>query len=239
MKPIDITLLLTRPRPASDRFARQLAAATGPFAEVIVSPLLRIVPSGAVPPVPPWAELAFTSENAVTVAAPHLPAGRRAWCVGDRTADAARAAGLDAVSAGGDAAALAALLARDPPGGEILHLSGAHQRGDLVERLAAAGLPARRVAIYDQVPAPLGSAARRALGGRRPVLLPLFSPRSAALAGEQAAGAAAPLLLAALSPAVASAWTGPEARAAITAERPDAGALAAAVSRLIAGVPGA
>ncbi len=240
MKPSDTTLLLTRPAPAATRFAAELEAETGAFALTVVSPVLDIVPRGAVPDLPDGAALAFTSENAVALAATQRdPGGRRAWCVGARTAEAARAAGYDAVTAGGDAGALAALLFAQPPAGEIVHLSGAHQRGDLAERLSEAGLPARRVVIYDQVPRPLSPAAGKALKGPRPVLVPLFSPRSAALVSSGAAAARAPLLVAALSPAVAEAWKGPAPRGVAIAERPEAGALIAAIARLLAATPGA
>jgi uroporphyrinogen-III synthase len=235
------TLLLTRPAAQARRFAHEAQARLGPFAQVIVSPLMEIVPTEPFPAVPEEAELAFTSENAVAVAAPRLGAtGRRAWCVGDRTAAAARAAGFDAVSAGGDAAALAALIARAGPSGEILHLSGRHQRGDLAAQLAQAGLSARRVPVYDQAARPLSAPARAALEGPAPVLVPLFSPRSAALLSQQMApGARAPLLVAALSPAVASAWTGPEPESLEVAERPDADALLAALAQLVTGRAGA
>ncbi|MEE4120911.1 MAG: uroporphyrinogen-III synthase [Paracoccaceae bacterium] len=240
MTPTDITLLLTRPRPAALRFAAELEAATGPFAATVISPLLDIVPSGPFPRVSAEAALAFTSENAVAIAASRLaPAGRRAWCVGTRTAEAARAAGFDAVVAGGDADALVALLLAERPMGEIVHLAGGHQRGDLAERLAAGGLTARRAVIYDQAPVPPTAEALAALGGPRPVLLPLFSPRSAALAAAMAEGAAAPLLLAALSPAVARGWGGPAPMALVTASRPESEALIDAISSLLAAAPGA
>jgi len=238
VNPSDLTLLMTRPRSASERFAAALEAETGPFARVIVSPLLEIVPRPA-PALPPEAALAFTSENAAALAAPFAAPGRRAYCVGDRTAEAARAAGFEAVSAGGDAAALAARLAADPPGASIVHLAGAHQRGDLVERLRAAGLPAERVTVYDQAARPLSAEARAALAGRSFVLLPLFSPRSAALASAEAAGATAPLLLACLSPAIRADWAGPPPAAETVASGPDATALTAAIARLLAAAPGA
>jgi len=238
--PTDITLLLTRPRPAALRFAAELEAATGPFAATVISPLLDIVPDGRFPGIPGDAALVFTSENAVAIAASRLaPAGRRAWCVGTRTAEAAQAAGFDAVVAGGDADALVALLLAERPTGEIVHLAGAHQRGDLAERLAAGGLTARRAVIYDQAPVLPTAEALAALAGPRPVLLPLFSPRSAALASDMAEGAGAALLLAALSPAVARGWAGPAPAAAETAERPDAPAMIGAIANLIAAAPGA
>ena len=103
-----------------------------------------------------------------------------------------------------------------------------------VARLQAAGLRATGAVIYDQRPCPLTDAARSLLDGQGPVLVPLFSPRTAALFAETAPHRAA-LWVAALSPAVASALGNlPVARLA-TASRPDAAAMLAAIAALIGG----
>jgi uroporphyrinogen-III synthase len=66
------------------------------------------------------------------------------------------------------------------------------------------------------------------------VIAPLFSPRSAALlSGSALQGVRAPLLVAALSPAVAEAWSGPAPAALEVADRPEAAALLAAMERLM------
>lgn len=52
---------------------------------------------------------------------------------------------------------------------------------------------------------PLTPAARAALSGSAPLLVPLFSPRSAGLMAPEIANARAPLHIAAMSPAVAEA----------------------------------
>ncbi|MEM1430330.1 MAG: uroporphyrinogen-III synthase [Pseudomonadota bacterium] len=219
--------MMTRPAPASARFAALAERRLGRFGQVVISPMLEIVPLMPAPEIPAEAALAFTSENAVRIAATRFdPTGRPAWCVGDRTADVARQMGFAARSAGGDAAALADLLGEDAPDKEILHLSGVHQTGDLAERLALKGLRARRVAIYDQRPLPLSSEARAALKAPTPVALPLFSPRSAALTRTALPNETqARLLLPFLSPAVARAWaeggSDPRWRSAV-APTPDA-----------------
>lgn len=239
MKPGDVTLLLTRPEPAARRFAAACSARFEPFAAVVHAPLQRIAPL-PLPDIPANATLAFTSENGVAAAAALAAGGRPAWCVGARTAQAARAAGFTARSADGDAAALAAAIAADPPRGPVLHLAGRHQRGDLVERLRSAGVEAARRVVYDQVAQPIGGTARAALEGRRPVLAPLFSPRSAALlSADPALPAPSRLHLACLGPAVATAWRTAPPAAVETAARPDADAMLAAMGRLLAQPQGA
>ncbi|MEM0937975.1 MAG: uroporphyrinogen-III synthase [Pseudomonadota bacterium] len=234
MNPSKLTLLLTRPAPASARFAAEVEGQLGAFAEVIASPILEIVPLVPFPGVPDGATLAFTSENAVRVAAPFLSApGRVVWCVGPRTAEAAREAGLVPKDAQGDAADLAALLATDAPRGDIVHLSGLHQAGDLVARLRRAGLAARRVAIYDQIARPLSEAALAAFDGGRPIILPLFSPRSARLlAGALPGRPRAPVAPVFFSQAVAAAW-GPKPPPGVTAEDPNADAMITAIAHAI------
>ena len=89
------------------------------------------------------------------------------------TAAAARAAGFAARSADGDVDDLAALViaAHRPGAGAFLHVRGRHAAGDLVGRLAAAGVPARAAEIYDQAPRPIdgpgAGAARRRRARRR------------------------------------------------------------------------
>ena len=241
----DAVLLLTRPEPAARRFAAEAVQAVGPFAQVVVSPLQRIVPLAPLPDLPWDAALAFTSENGVAMAAALLAGAgtggrRRAYCVGARTAEAAAAAGFEARAAEGCAETLLAAILADPPPGPVVHVAGRHQRGDLAERLRAAGLQATRVTAYDQQAADLSDTARAALAGERPVVAPLFSPRSATLLAERLpAPPNAPLLLACLSPAVAKAWTGPRPAATRIAERPSAADLCDALRALLSADAGA
>jgi uroporphyrinogen-III synthase len=136
--------------------------------------------------------LVFTSANGVEQFAA-LSAERRlpAYCVGDMTAAAARRAGLTARSADGDVMALAALVAaaHRPGAGSFLHLRGRHAAGDLIGRLAAAGVPARAAEIYDQAPRPLDPAAAGLLAAGRADVLAFFSPRTARLFAEAARAA--------------------------------------------------
>ncbi|WP_323716842.1 uroporphyrinogen-III synthase [Paracoccus aminovorans] len=210
-------LLLTRPEPASRRFAAALA----PLGlRVLIAPVLEIVPvahdaarlEGA-------RGLVFTSIHAVPSAGPGR--GRPAICVGPATADAARAAGFRVTEGPGDAARMLPLL--DGLGQGWLHPHGAH---------VAKTLPVPGMVVYDQLRHPLTAEALAALAGEAPVILPLFSPRSARLLSEQAGQARAPLWLAAISAAARAAWDAPAARAAV-APTPDApGVLAAVISLL-------
>ncbi|WP_374635667.1 uroporphyrinogen-III synthase [Paracoccus sp. (in: a-proteobacteria)] len=212
-------LLLTRPELASRRFAAE-AAPLG--LKTIISPVLRIVPvahDGA--RLAQAAGLVFTSLHAVPAAGPGR--GRPAICVGPATAQAARAAGFDVTEGPGDAARMLPLL--QGLGAGWLHPHGAH---------VAKRLPVPGMVVYDQLPQPLSDAARQALAGRVPVILPLFSPRSAGLLSEQAMDARAPLWLVPISPAAAARWQAGQARM-LVADTPDAGGILRAVETLCKG----
>lgn len=233
------TLLLTRPAEAAARFAAAVTA-RHPDLAVLVAPLIEIRPL----PFPaglPAAALVFTSaEGARVFAAGDPRRGLPAFCVGAETARAARRLGFAARAAGADAASLVAALLSEQPVGPLLHVRGRHTRGEVVPRLLAAGLPAAEVVVYDQQERPLDPGAAALLRGPAPVLWPLFSPRSAAIAALAAAGAAAPLLLAALSAPVAEAWReagGPPPARLELAVRPDAAAMLEALERLLAAAP--
>ncbi|MFB2594321.1 uroporphyrinogen-III synthase [Paracoccus sp. p4-l81] len=233
------TILLTRPAPAAARFAALLAQGPAAACPVLASPLMRIElltpPADQIAAARAADQVIFSSENGVAGLAALMPSGgRRAWCVGDRTAQAARAAGYDAVAAQGDAPSLRALIGAAAPRGRLVHARGRHIVAPLADQLTAGGLPCDQITVYDQVDLPLSGAARDLLAGAVPVLVALFSPRSARLFAAAAGGARAPLWVAAISAAVgqAAAPLAP-ARLAIAA-RPDADAMAAAIADLIA-----
>lgn len=199
-------ILVTRPEPQATRFGRALRAEdwTG---RVFVSPLMVPVFPHVSVPARPFAAIVLTSETGALAAArlPGLP--RLAWCVGDRTAQVARAKGFTTRSAQGDAAALAALIQGEQAKGPLLYLHGRETRGNLAETLNSAGIETIPLLAYAQDPRPLTQAALRLIRSPGPVVLPILSPRTATLlvAAWQAGGAKATPHVVAMSPAVAEA----------------------------------
>jgi uroporphyrinogen-III synthase len=235
-----LAILLTRPQEQGDRFAADLKAALGSAVRVVLSPLLA--PEYLMPTLPAvtFGAVILTSETGAQAAGRILATGqalpRRAWCVGNRTAEAARAAGFDALSAEGDAKALiAAILTADEPG-PLLHLRGRNTRGAVFETLNSAGIVTYDAVCYEQVAQPLIPAAHDVLGQEEPVIVPLFSPRTAHLFAKalgESNHRVAPLWLACLSPAVAEAAQSVPAGRCIIAAHPDAGSMLAAIAALV------
>ncbi len=194
-------LILTRPQAQADRFAAALPADLG--VEIVIAPLLDIVlhPVGSLQDVD---ALILTSENGVRALDGQVPPGLTAYCVGPRTRQAAQALGLAAQDMGGTADALVHALTDLSPPGRLLHLHGAHTRGDIAHRLTAQGLTCDSRCVYDQQARPLPDAVRTRLRTGHPAVVPLFSPRTAALFVQDCPHAPGAVLIA-FSPAVADA----------------------------------
>ena len=200
------TVLLTRPAAQSASFAQSLLAQVGGL-RVVVSPLMATVFHAVTLPEGPLQGVILTSQTGAAAAGrlrAQLP--DLAYCVGDRTAQVARQAGFRVQSAQGDAEALLALILREKPQA-LIHLRGREARGDLAQRLSAAGVFTQERVVYAQDAQPLSDEAVAVLSGKAPVLVPLFSPRSAEILGAAWQGLAthAPLVVVAISQAVAEA----------------------------------
>ena len=177
-----IPVLLTRPEAEARAFAGAMAERFGNRLRPVVAPLMAVDYLAPALPPGPFVGVIFTSAAAVEAAVRlgwHLPAC--AWCVGRKTAERATAAGFQARSADGDAAALVAAILADPPGGRLLHLRGEETRGDIANRLISAGIDTASATVYRQLAQPMPAEGRALLRAGGPVIVPLFSPRSAEL----------------------------------------------------------
>ncbi|MCG7520368.1 uroporphyrinogen-III synthase [Ruegeria sp. Ofav3-42] len=194
---------MTRPRAASERFVAQLPTRVRSRVDVIYSPILEILPLRVEIDTDGVRGLIFTSANSVNAAASlgvrrDLPA----FCVGPATTGTAKGAGWDAMMVGNTAEELVAYLLKHRPESPLLHLRGEHTRGNVAGRLTESGLTVHEEVVYQQRLLPLTSEAADAAAGDRPVIAPLFSPRTARQFAEIWAGPA-PLWLVAISEATA------------------------------------
>lgn len=227
-------IVLTRPRAQSERFAQMCREAFGAEVQIILSPLLKIELLPFKMPDAPHHGLIFTSENGVRAYTQmQTRQGRLAYCVGERTAKAASAAGLEAISADGSADDLVAMINAAGATGPLLHVRGEHTRGDVGERIDA---QVDTVVAYRQTTVPLNDEARDALQGGDEVILPLFSPRTAQIFFEQAGLMPTRMYLIAMSAAVNEAVLGsnPAENAQYSiAATPDAHAMLQAIKHRI------
>lgn len=184
-----IPILLTRAAEQSAEYADELRRTFGDRLRIVISPLLRIIAVPGVPDLTNVHQLLFTSVNGVAEFAGRTE--RRdipSLCVGSKSAETARNAGLVALAAAGTADDLLQLAVQYPPpkGLHFLYLRGRHTAKCVAEKLNELGCATLDQIVYDQLEIPLGPEARALFNGA-PVLVPLFSPRTAALFAIEAA----------------------------------------------------
>ncbi len=194
MKPV---LLLTRPLNQSKALLRELGV-EGPC---VISPVMEILRTGETVDLAGYGGVIVTSANAVRHGPPL--AGICVYCVGKRTSEAVERAGGVVRLVAKDADDLVARLQAHGP---LLHLRGAYARGNIAERLCAAGVETREALVYRQEPRALSGEAIALIEGGGAVVLPLYSPRSAQLVGEQVSRVGPGVRAIAMSDAVADSW---------------------------------
>lgn len=148
-------LLITRPERDAALLADKLAALGH---QPISAPLHNIIYAAVdLPAAENIAAVIFTSANGVRAAVrqmddTHLKKyfEKSVFAVGAATAEAARVAGwCDVRGAGGDVAALAALIGAAAPFPKpLLHIAGRDRAGDLTTLLAASKVAVHRVVLY-------------------------------------------------------------------------------------------
>lgn len=219
------TVLITRPEESALRFADQLRARWGCDVPIVLSPLMEIDYLETAPSLDGIRGLIFTSRHGVRALC-RLTSERGIPCytVGSATAEAAQDEGFAVTDAGGDATDLIALIAATAPAGPLLHIRGEHAAVDIAAALSGQGMQTRDMILYRQRALGLSPGARTCLDGGQPVILPLFSPRSARILFADMRPAA-PLFVAAISRNVADMVPQGAAHAMIVARSPDASAM--------------
>ncbi len=155
MKSIGQSVLIIRTEPGASNTASKIAALG--YTPIIL-PAARAVPTNAKFDHRNVQAILMTSSNAprLTKFCPEAFA-IPVYAVGDATANAAREIGFeDVISAGGDASALAVLVADrlKKENGALLHLRGTEVAGDVAGFLAACGFETRAQIVYETIDCP-------------------------------------------------------------------------------------
>ena len=180
-------VILTRPKESSVRAAGYLKSVLGDKAQIIISPLVKVVRTGSVPDLDEYSGIIFTSQSGVEAFA-GISIDRKvpAYCVGPRTAAAAERLGFQIRVADRTSKSLLDLIATAADSGKLLYARGEHVACDLRARLTDRGNDVDEVVVYRQELQPFSPAAMHALAESR-CALPLFSEMTARHASDQAA----------------------------------------------------
>lgn len=233
-----IAVLITRPQPQADRLARELSAAMGPMIRPIIAPLMQTRALSANLPVGPHDAVILSSEAGAIAAkklrrtALTLP--ERAYCVGDRTAKIARSLGFDVRIDGPTAEALIAKMLHHGVVGRLLYLHGQDVSTPIDRLLTSAGIPTDAAATYAQEPIELTTEAMIQLATDAPLVVPIYSARSARLfLSVLPKDFRADLRPCLISPDIMPALSETFSARAVVAERPDGPSMVAAIRRVI------
>jgi uroporphyrinogen-III synthase len=178
-------ILLTRPQSGSERFGAALRAQI-PEAEILISPLIDIEYICPPPNIAAYGGIVFTSVHGVELFQNHdVPEHMPCFAVGPRTAQAASDAGFLVEKSNGNSAALVKMILSHPNLGQLLHVHGEHTRGEVAKQLSQSGCPCESMVVYAQTAKLLSSRVIKTVQGGNPLILPLFSPRTAILLLEQ------------------------------------------------------
>lgn len=219
-------IIVTRPAVQGAAFAQMLGL------PVILCPLIKIVSIAVTDDLSDAAHVIFTSVNGVAQAERlGVPVTAQAWCVGTKTAQAAKAAGFGVHDAGGDSADLIALMMGQNLIGRMVHISGQHVQVDVAANLSQAGVPCQRIAAYDQIVLAPTDAALGVVQGQAPIILPLFSVRTAQAAATLRP-IAAPLHVVTMSESIARAAAPLAPVSVTTVKTPDNSAMITSVLTL-------
>lgn len=223
-------VLLTRPTESSERLAATIR--TELSLNSVISPVLRFERKEVSEKIDTFSALILTSPNGARYLADlEIPENMICYTVGDRTAQIVSELGLVTRSASGDSNDLVELVLGDPPAGKCLHLRGEHARGDISHRLNSAGVACEECVFYQQIAQNLTGEALELIHTRKTALLPLFSPRSAALVSAEV-NLHDDVWVVAMSEAVADKLGAGFAGHVTVAERPDEAAMLDALRQL-------
>lgn len=225
-----LPVLITRPQPQADRLAFALQKQG---VEVVVSPLMEpaflpvTVPDGRFEAVILTSEAGAMSAYALLDQIP-----KRALCVGERTAEVARASGLDAEVLGATAEEMLKKL--DLEDGPFLYLRGREASVDVVAELRRWGKVAEGLVTYAQEKAPMTVEAVELLNSAMLVTVPLYSVRSTRLFFAACpSGMKADLKLILIAQPLLQAVPEPYRDKAVIAEAPDGPTMEAAILRAL------
>jgi uroporphyrinogen-III synthase len=196
------TVLITRPTRQAQVFAAELEEGFGGPVQTVISPLMEVVDLPVEGSFDDVSHVVFTSANGVAQTDRlNIPKTAIAWGVGAKTTKPAQDIGFETREAEGSNEKIVTLIVAARPVGRMVHIRGAYVAGDVTGALAQQGVICETVVAYDQKETAPSQAALDVLRGENPVIVPLFSPRTAKLF-EKIGDFHAPLHLVVISEAV-------------------------------------
>ena len=179
-------LVLTRSHSQSLSFSEALTSSGAALEDIIIDPIVRIVPVTPIKKLKRFKSIILTSSNALKYLPPYLAGSRLpAFCAGKSTTEAATSHGFLARCLGETATDLCNALLQSPLPEPVAYLCGDHITLDFEEFFRGSKLSVENIICYRQISGKLSRATIRALNENRGSILPVFSQRSGRILCEQ------------------------------------------------------
>ena len=176
----NVILLLTRPLGGNERFCLKIKHLLY-SCEILDNPIQRIDFLPSLSKVNKNSVLIFTSANGLRAAKKHNLINKKCFVVGANTKKIAVSFGYDALGFSKDQENLLKLIKSKKPTESMVHIRGKHTVGNLCDALKRNQFSCLDIIGYNQEPLKIKKQNLQKIHSGRPVILPIFSSRSAEL----------------------------------------------------------
>ena len=214
----NVILLLTRPLDGNERFCLKIKHLLY-SCEILDNPIQKIDFLPSLSKVNKNSVLIFTSANGLRAAKKHNLINKKCFVVGANTKKIAVSFGYDVLGFSKDQENLLKLIKLKKPTESMVHIRGKHTVGNLCDALKSSQFSCLDIIGYNQEPLKIKKQNLQKIHSGRPVILPIFSSRSAELLQSNLDLTGFNVI--AISEAVAKIVTGVELGELVISKKPD------------------
>ena len=214
----NVILLLTRPLDGNERFCLKIKHLLH-NCEILDNPIQKIEFLPSLSRVNKNSVLIFTSANGLRAAKKHNLINNKCFVVGENTKKIAFSFGYDVLGFSKDQENLLKLIKSKKPTESMVHIRGKYTVGNLCEALKTNQFSCLDIIGYNQEPLKIKKQNLQKIHSGRPVILPIFSSRSAELLQSNLDLTGFNVI--AISEAVAKIVTGVELGELVISKKPD------------------
>ena len=214
----NVILLLTRPLGGNERFCLKIKHLLY-SCEILDNPIQKIDFLPSLGKVNKNSVLIFTSANGLRAAKKHNLINKKCFVVGANTKKIAVSFGYDVLGFSKDQENLLKLIKSKKPTESMVHIRGKHTVGNLCDALKRNQFSCLDIIGYNQEPLKIKKQNLQKIHSGRPVILPIFSSRSAELLQSNLDLTGFNVI--AISEAVAKIITGVELGELLVSKKPD------------------
>ena len=214
----NVILLLTRPLGGNERFCLKIKHLLY-SCEILDNPIQRIDFLPSLSKVNKNSVLIFTSANGLRAAKKHNLINKKCFVVGANTKKIAVSFGYDVLGFSKDQENLLKLIKSKKPTESMVHIRGKYTVGNLCDALKRNQFSCLDIIGYNQEPLKIKKQNLQKIHSGRPVILPIFSSRSAELLQSNLDLTGFNVI--AISEAVAKIVTGVELGELVISKKPD------------------